>query len=376
LIYSAHAPTFPREFGTPKRFIVYNKNDYLNAIGSYNTKRSLYISIYSFRSNLELKTSKEKYSEPIIDCVYIDLDAGTKDNPKPFLAYKDLVKLLKFLLKIGIVPRVYFSGSKGFAVYLDFEPLDLRFPKDTILEFVKRLEITVGIKSIDYSVVGDVARISRIPNTLHIKSNRFCIPLTLKEVLPKKSKYSEKFEEILDKSEKMNLITLKRNESNIIREALIEIDKSQLGKVEINKGLSFRLYKNINEQNLNKNTKAKDFRPCVRRIYESLKERDHLTHGERLALACEARFVGFTKEEVINLFRGMEDYKEDITRKQVEGIFANDYLKDKKIKCKTFWKWSKGAKTYVKDTGIRKPICYIGACSKAEEKIKKWELED
>ena len=74
--------------------------------------------------------------------------------------------------------RIYFSGSKGFAVYIDFE-------KTQIEEYRKKLDVFLdilinehGLESLDKGVCVDLNRISRLPYSINSKSGRFCHPIS------------------------------------------------------------------------------------------------------------------------------------------------------------------------------------------------------
>jgi len=53
--------------------------------------------------------------------------------------------------------------------------------KSSLYNSHKHFEKTVGIEN-DFHIVGDVARIMRVPNSWHVKGERYCIPLTLRQL--------------------------------------------------------------------------------------------------------------------------------------------------------------------------------------------------
>jgi DNA primase large subunit len=64
------------------------------------------------------------------------------------------------------------------------------------------------------------------------------------------------------------------------------------------------------------------FPPCMARIYESLKNGENLSHHQRFAIVAFLGNIGVDKEEIIDMFRGLPDFKEKITRYQVEHILG------------------------------------------------------
>lgn len=69
-------------------------------------------------------------------------------------------------------------NCKGFHVYIftiNYE--HLRYPKDALKNAQRHFEQQAKAVC-DESVIGDVARVARVPNTWHVSGKRYCIPLT------------------------------------------------------------------------------------------------------------------------------------------------------------------------------------------------------
>lgn len=153
---------FPREFGK-RRTLVKNKDELYHMIRRYNGMIDCYTGVYSRREN------------PTIDKLFFDFDSEDC-----------LVKVKKFhnfLVENSYKHCMFFSGG-GFHVYVFVnKDSNLKFPKNAIrnaqLDLIKRSGLEVG-KDVDSHVIGDVRRITRIPNTFNIKPNRkrFCIPVS------------------------------------------------------------------------------------------------------------------------------------------------------------------------------------------------------
>lgn len=62
--------------------------------------------------------------------------------------------------------------------------------------------------------------------------------------------------------------------------------------------------------------------PCMRILMNDLKSGKKLTHMGRFALVTYLHSIGWDVEETINIFRSLPDFREDITRYQVEHIFG------------------------------------------------------
>lgn len=176
---------YPREFAnmseTGKRF---SRNMYIDdAEGLYNYAEffdfiNCFVSVYSFDAPSPEMGVMWPRDKVIIDVLFMDFD----DAENPSSALKDVQKFVRFLLSRGSYPLVYFSGSKGFHVYVPFKPVKLTKPKETL----KRVMITVTelleLKTADLNVA-DIARVARLPFTVNSKSGRMCVPISPQRLL-------------------------------------------------------------------------------------------------------------------------------------------------------------------------------------------------
>lgn len=62
------------------------------------------------------------------------------------------------------------------------------------------------------------------------------------------------------------------------------------------------------------------FPPCVKHMYDEVASGHHLSHIGRFTLTSFLTNIGMTAEEVVNLYRSLSDFKERLTRYQVEHI--------------------------------------------------------
>jgi len=170
---------YPREFGNPERFkqkvsdYVWNYTDLLRYVHKYNGLKNCYVSVYSFQN-------PQDYNTALFDTIYIDLD----DEEHPEKAIEEGLKLIGALYDQDIIPRFYFSGKKGIAIYLDFIPVDIapENMKPLISKFIDTIEKRLGLSTLDHCTKDAQSRISRIPNTKHMDTGLFCIPLTYGEL--------------------------------------------------------------------------------------------------------------------------------------------------------------------------------------------------
>lgn len=159
--------TFPREVATPIRTLVTNRTDFLDFVNKFNGKTNLYSSIYSFQN---IFSNKPIYDSCIVDRIMFDLDSST--------CYADAMKLHNKFLEQNIRHTVIFSG-RGFQVF----PFTKKVTGSKSKELITNAQLyyiqLLGIDA-DMHVVGDLARISRIPNTFNMRRGRYCIMLNSK----------------------------------------------------------------------------------------------------------------------------------------------------------------------------------------------------
>ena len=98
---------FPRKVGTPTQRLIHNQEDFLQYVWSMLGRTNIYTSLFSEPT----KEAGEYYR------LYIDIDNKQSLNK----ALLDTKKIRNwFNEQIDYDPSVYFSGMKGFAIYVYF----------------------------------------------------------------------------------------------------------------------------------------------------------------------------------------------------------------------------------------------------------------
>jgi len=196
-IWEAHCKgTFPREFAykplpgeSPLNLVrihrVRNVEALAGLVGAYRNRQGFYVSVYPFVH--ERGSGKLDYETAIIDRIYLDFDSA--ENPG--LALNEARTVADVLQDVSIEVMSYFSGMKGTACYIDFSPAAISTENkkrvlglfwDIVNEGLEMNCTALKLKTLDRSSVrGDIARVSRLPNTPH-QSGLFCIPLTIRDM--------------------------------------------------------------------------------------------------------------------------------------------------------------------------------------------------
>lgn len=166
--------------------------------------------------------------------VYLDFDS--KDDPGR--AVWEAALCYDMLERNGVIPRVYFSGMKGCALYIDCMEPDLPHLDGADTELKKRVLRRVvdglarqGYRTLDVGASSDLKRISRLPNTLHPTSGLYCIPL-------RRSDLDRGIEEIRDLAAEPRDLTIEILDSNEFHVKLSKLGLIVHGEMERERAFS------------------------------------------------------------------------------------------------------------------------------------------
>ncbi len=158
---------FPIHAAFPERRIANNKKYFLELINRYNSVKNCYYSLYAL-------DELGGFTHSNIDKVAWDFDGE--------LAHEHANRLADWCIKKNYLFCIFFSGKKGFHIYIFTKNGDKLINNTYALKSThKTLEKEVGILN-DFHIVGDIARIMRVPNTLHLGSKLYCRPLTINQL--------------------------------------------------------------------------------------------------------------------------------------------------------------------------------------------------
>lgn len=138
-----------------------------------NGKRNVYRSIYDYMDEPGRQNS-------LIDKVFIDLDPDKENGVDPIIEAR---KLAQYLKDEDILHSLYFSG-RGVHCYIQVNPImayELNNPSIAIKNYVRNVADKLDL-IYDKQVVGDLRRVSRMPNTINLKTGLYCIPLKKDEI--------------------------------------------------------------------------------------------------------------------------------------------------------------------------------------------------
>jgi len=164
-----------KDIAFPERYLCKSEKEFYNNLNKNNgIKNRVYFSLYDCDSSRNFEGAE-------IHLIGLDLDS--KD------CLNNLVKLWKYCKEKNYCSFYSFS-TKGFWCYiftknylgLKNKSAALRYASEHIAQEVG-LSIAPGEKGdLDSQVLGDIARISRLPNGYDVGRRRYCIPVTIEDM--------------------------------------------------------------------------------------------------------------------------------------------------------------------------------------------------
>lgn len=315
--FDAHCKSkFPREFAK-KLKKGFDRNNRVNSAEElYNLSKfygfeDCYSSVYPF-NEWDAKSEIRKQSA-IIDTLPFDLDSTDLNK-----SFKECRKLVKFLQGKGTTPRIYFSGAKGFHIYIDFPPVELQHSAA-----IKRLGIQLSerlkLKTYDQKI-WELSRVIRLPFTINTKTGYRCTPLSL---------------DLLFKLDLNSLIHFcKYNHSDI--QVNEDVSFPKLLKFEDFRLSSSKTIKKSRSRTRKWKGRGQDKKWINKRInhyIQALRDYGRLTsdpsiakkhgndsgseHNARVHLNCLMIEAGYSDEEIMEVFKVSDDVNEQIIEYQV-----------------------------------------------------------
>jgi len=119
------------------------------------------------------------------------------------------------------------------------------------------------------------------------------------------------------------IVRLFRNElSLLIVEKVKNMKLATFPNQVINKSQKLKSYwESVNRTyNINYGLKKSVTPPCIQHLYDSIEKGENLPHSARLLLATFLLFSGKSIEDIIEVFKKLPDFKENVTRYQLEHL--------------------------------------------------------
>lgn len=304
------------EIGLPERIICDSKEKFLNIVNKYNGLKNIYRTVYNFR---KLTVDKKiDYNSVLIDKMFFDFDGKN--------AFEETLKIHDFLSKKDILHTVRFSG-KGFHVYIFLRLVEnLQNPKAVLTNMFNYVEKKLNFNiNYDFHVKGDISRLSRVLNTMNLKSKLFCISLK---------------EEDLENLDRIRELAKKpRNEEYFFGKKLLEFPSYVYN---VNEDYTMNQYFNNNSLIIKYDSSIEEkneifsfLPPCLKQL---LQENRDLRWHERFWLIVFLKEYGFSLDETINVLKNVLSEKKffHCVKEEKQPFYL--YRREDNFPCKTIKK--------------------------------------
>ena len=298
-----------REFGTPARIATFSSHEegqdlVFKHIGSTNC----YVSVYAFRNKTE--ANKTDYDSAVIETIWFDFD----DDNDVSNCLEDVRKLYKeYCLPNNLIPRIFYTGGRGFQLNIDFEELPLpdRLKRKVIRNYIMFIKDKYKLKSLDeHCINNSVACLRRMVNTPYIhkktqqKNGRYCIPMNVSEVL----QYSMEEIEALSVKPRSQQFAINRQSNekvavNILHYLCDELEIKYTPTNSIHFLLDAVQSKEYPQEVYSCSTDyIKPVRKCITNLIDKCITEGHSNHSENNAIATELINAGWKDNNIAFVF--------------------------------------------------------------------------
>ena len=250
------------------------------------------------------------------DTIFIDIDEhDTSLSFEERMSILDEKKevVLKEFEKCGIEQRWYFTGN-GYHLYCDFNMTKFKSKyiyKEVVRKFITEI-LDNDVSLIDFKIVGDIKRISRLPGKRHNDTKLYSIRID----------GDWDWEKCVSMSASMKCYSDCANCNEWLSEYLIDLSKTIRDKSFDNIKITSDFLKEINMNPA-----------CVEKCLALLVSSGELAHQGRLFMTSWLLACGLSVDEILKIYKlYANDFKEDKTKGQIRSILrAKGYF----YKCKS-----------------------------------------
>ena len=299
----------------------------------------------------EKDDGKTNYESAVLNTIWFDFDHN-KDVKKCLMDVRKFIR--RFCKPLGITPRIYLTGGKGFQMNIDFwtyVDLPNHLKRKAIKEYLLHLKKKYKLSTLDEICINNsVSCMRRIVNTPYISkitgepTGVWCTQFPVHDIMkldieqlygmaiesnftipPEKSKKAQRnFVEFV-----CDMLEVKHTVSNSIDYLLNEIEKAS-GSIKIGSDISSDYIKPV--------------RRCVMELIELNIERGHSSHEQNNIIATELVTAGYNNRDIYFIFNSIYNepagdwgwYTDDpnVAGRQIDLIRSkalNRYSRDKLI---------------------------------------------
>ncbi len=284
----------------PKRItLTYESKDLETAqkiIRKYNGKVNIYRSVHDFINEPSAKNA-------IMEKIFLDFDYD-ENNPNKCLI--DVMKTSDWLSSKNYEHRLFFSG-RGFHCFVKAE--FKKKPKNMSMALKNCYLYLSDAVNIEIDHTYDLMRVARLPNTLNLRSRRYCIPL-------KRSDLQNGYEWICEKARERDNHSYVDGGSRKLK--LDKFDNGNYFKNDISLP--------CDNLDIDMDVNPLEFPPCVRCLFK----KGECGYRDRFLIILAFRELCYPKEVVKRFLKGIlskrKYYHCVYEEKQVDYLYERDEL--------------------------------------------------
>ena len=299
-----------REFGIPARIATFDsKESGEKLVEEWAGRKNCYVSVYAFD---EKKGSRSNYDSAIIETIWFDFD----DDDNVTNCLEDVRNFYqRYCLPKNLIPRIYYTGGRGFQLNIDFVylPLPPHIKRNAIRDYLTHLKNKYRLKTLDQKCINNsVACLRRMVNTPYIvkkteeKNGRYCIQLNVEEMM----NYTMEEIENLSAQPRNNVFNIDRMKNDRAAKGLLHFvcDALEIKYTPTN-SINYLLdIINENDGSLDKYKPQKGggyvypVRPCINQAIQKAIEKGRSDHTTNTAIAAELINAAWRDKDIAFIF--------------------------------------------------------------------------
>lgn len=293
-----------REFGIPARIAKFETaEEGQKLIKEYSGRRNCYVSVYAFEI-------KDDYDSAVIETIWFDFD----DDENVDNCLQDVRKFYeKYCHPRGIIPRIYYTGGRGFQLNIDFQTLEIPkyLKRKVIREYLTFLKDKYRLKTLDQQCINNsIACLRRMVNTPYLQKKtldfvgRHCIQLEITEML----EYSMEEIEKLSAWPRVRYFEIPRDKNERAAKDLLSYVCYELDIKHTPTNSVDYLMQKINEveevetPQIDNTDYIRPIRPCVQKLISKNLLKGHSGHTENNVIATELINAGWKDKNIAFVF--------------------------------------------------------------------------
>ena len=301
-----------REFGIPARIAKFKTREEGQAlVDKYAGHRNCYVSVYAFDDDVPGTPQGQRYDSAVIETIWFDFDDDDDVNN----CLLDVRKFYNsYCLSRNIIPRIYYTGGRGFQLNIDFERVDFpnHLKRKVIRDYLTFLKGKYKLKTLDQHCINNsITCLRRMVNTPYLDKKtynfegRHCIQIEVSEMLELTMEEIERMSNL----PRIHTFDIPRNKNERAAKDLLTYVCFELEIKHTPANSRDFLTEQINKvervevQQIDNTDFVRPVRPCVEKLIDKSIVKGHSGHTENNIIATELINAGWKDENIAFVFK-------------------------------------------------------------------------